>query len=108
ACKTELPNYGVFDEKRYFSVAQTPTIIDVNGVRVGIAICEDLWFNRVNTALQKAGADIIISPNASPYEVNKRELRFATIGKRVAECGLPILYVNQWGGQDELLFDGRS
>lgn len=108
ACKMELPNYGVFDEKRYFTPAKAAKVVTVAGVKVGIAICEDLWFGRVNKALTAAGAEVILSPNASPYEMNKRELRFATIGERVAECGLPILYVNQWGGQDELLFDGRS
>jgi len=108
ALKTELPNYGVFDEKRYFQSAETSTVVALAGVQVGIAICEDLWFPRVCAALKAAGAEVIVSPNASPYVTNKPRTREDVVRDRVAECGLPILYVNLWGGQDEIVFDGRS
>ncbi|MBI1363278.1 MAG: NAD+ synthase [Proteobacteria bacterium] len=108
ALKTELPNYGVFDEKRYFQSANDVTVVPLNGIAVGIAICEDLWFPRVCAALKAAGAEVIVSPNASPYVTNKPRTREDVVRDRVNECGLPILYVNQWGGQDELVFDGRS
>jgi NAD+ synthase len=108
ALKTELPNYGVFDEKRYFQSADDVTVVRLAGVAVGIAICEDLWFPRVSAALRAAGAEVIVSPNASPYITNKARTREDVVRDRVTECGLPILYVNQWGGQDELVFDGRS
>jgi NAD+ synthase len=108
ALKTELPNYGVFDEKRYFHSANDVTVVPLGGVAVGIAICEDLWFPRVSAALKAAGAEVIISPNASPYVTNKPRTREDVVRDRVRECGLPVLYVNQWGGQDELVFDGRS
>jgi NAD+ synthase len=98
--KHELPNYGVFDEKRVFEPGPLPGPVAFRGVRLGVMVCEDLWFADVSECLQESGAELLISLNASPFDVNKVE--------RVTETGLASLYVNQVSGQDELVFDGGS
>lgn len=106
--KRELPNYGVFDEKRIFDPGVGPHLPQViNGVKVGIAICEDLWFTRVPAALHEAGAEMIIAPNASPWRRTIHDQRHTTFSMW-AKTGVPYLFVNQVGGQDELVFDGSS
>lgn len=106
--KQQLPNYGVFDEKRYFQPGTSPCVIDIQGVQVGLTVCEDIWTADACSQLKQAGAELIINLNASPFEVNKLEKRQRTLQKRTQESGLPIVYVNQVGGQDELVFDGAS
>ncbi len=106
--KHELPNYGVFDEKRVFGPGPLPEPVDFRGVRLGLPICEDVWFPTVAEHLAARGAELLIVPNGSPFEVDKSEQRFTLITQRVRECGLPMIYVNQVGGQDELVFDGGS
>jgi NAD+ synthase len=107
--KHELPNYGTFDEKRHFSEGPLPEPILFHGVSIGIPICEDVWFPKVCAHLKAQGAAILISPNGSPYEIDKDEYRStAVVGARVAETGLPMAYLNRVGGQDELTFDGAS
>jgi NAD+ synthase len=106
--KRELPNYGVFDEKRIFNPGTAAhTTYDFNGVKVGIAICEDIWFDRVPSALHEAGAEMLIAPNASPWRRTIHEQRHTTFSMW-AKTGIPYLFVNQVGGQDELVFDGSS
>ncbi|MFN4025085.1 MAG: NAD+ synthase [Hyphomonas sp.] len=106
--KRELPNYGVFDEKRHYTPGDgPPLIVDVAGVRIGFAICEDIWFERVPRAVRAAGADLLIAPNASPWRRSIQAERAAAFD-RWADLGLPYLFVNQMGGQDELVFDGAS
>ncbi len=106
--KVDLPNYGVFDEKRVFAAGPMPGPINVRGVRVGVPICEDIWGEEVVETLVETGAEIIISPNGSPFDWPKPDLRMNVAVARVTESGLPIIYVNQVGGQDELVFDGAS
>lgn len=106
--KQHLPNYGVFDEKRYFTVDHSPCIFDCNGVIVGVTICEDLWYPDVIQQAKHAGAQVVCSLNASPYDYNKATLRAETIQSRAKETGLPIIYSANVGGQDELIFDGGS
>jgi NAD+ synthetase len=106
--KCELPNYTVFDEQRYFEPAREPCIIDVAGVRVGIIICEDVWFPGPARAARGAGAQLIVVPNGSPYHTRQQALRREVVTARAKETGLPIVYVNRIGGQDELVFDGAS
>ncbi|OGT31433.1 MAG: NAD+ synthase [Gammaproteobacteria bacterium RIFCSPHIGHO2_12_FULL_35_23] len=106
--KQKLPNYGVFDEKRYFQTGNSPTIVDFKGYKIGLAICEDLWFSEPIRLAKNVGAELIISPNASPFSVGKKEKRLAVLKKRINETKLPIIYVNHIGGQDDLLFDGSS
>ena len=107
--KHELPNYGTFDEKRLFAAGPLPEPVLFRGVRLGLPICEDIWFPAVCGALKAAGADILLSPNGSPYEVDKDELRTNGVAiQRVQETGLPLIYLNRVGGQDELVFDGAS
>ncbi|MEO1643242.1 MAG: NAD+ synthase, partial [Pseudomonadota bacterium] len=106
--KRELPNYGVFDEKRIFDAGEGPHVThDFNGVKVGIAICEDIWFDRVPSALHEAGAEMLIAPNASPWRRTIQTERHTTFSMW-AKTGIPYLFVNQVGGQDELVFDGAS
>jgi NAD+ synthase len=106
--KRELPNYGVFDEKRIFDAGTAEhRTYEINGVRFGIAICEDIWFPRVPSALHAAGAEMVIAPNASPWRRGIHEQRHTTFSMW-AKTGLPYLFVNQVGGQDELVFDGSS
>ncbi|WP_067514467.1 NAD+ synthase [Endozoicomonas ascidiicola] len=106
--KQHLPNYQVFDEKRYFVKAQETVIYSCKGVNVALLICEDLWYQGPVRRAKEAGADLIISLNASPFHMNKQSLRHQTIRERCTEFGLPVLYTNMVGGQDELVFDGGS
>jgi NAD+ synthase len=107
--KIDLPNYGEFDEKRVFQQGSAPKTINFRGISLGIPICEDIWGNLgVCETLAKQGAELLLVPNGSPYYRNKVAIRHAIVQKQVAECGLPMLYVNQVGGQDELVFDGAS
>ena len=106
--KVDLPNYSVFDEKRVFAPGALPGPVNFNGVRLGVPICEDIWTDAVTECLAESGAEILVVPNGSPFTLKKRELRQNVTVARVAETGLPLLYVNQVGGQDELVFDGAS
>ncbi len=107
--KHELPNYGTFDEKRHFASGPLPDPITFKGVTIGIPICEDIWFSPVCAHLKAQGAELILSLNGSPYEIDKDDFRGSkVVGARVAETGLPFAYVNRVGGQDELAFDGAS
>nr|MBA4770235.1 NAD+ synthase [Sphingobium sp.] len=107
--KRELPNYGTFDEKRLFAPGPLPEPIDFRGVRIGVPICEDIWFPFVTAHLKAQGAELLISPNGSPFEIDKDDRRLnAVAGTRVRETGLPLVYLNRVGGQDELVFDGAS
>lgn len=109
AAKRRLPNYGVFDEQRYFIPGTDLRLFPYRGVSLGITICEDLWHAGDPLArLAAAGAALIINLNASPYHIGKQQEREAIVQQRMQEHGLPILYVNQVGGQDELVFDGSS
>ncbi len=103
-----LPNYQVFDEKRYFTSGTEPCVIDIQGVPVGLSICEDIWEPEPTAQAAAAGAAVLININSSPYHRGKRGERWELVGRRARECGLPIVYVNQVGGQDELVFDGGS
>lgn len=106
--KADLPNYGVFDEKRVFVPGPMPGPINFRGVRLGVPICEDIWGPDVVECLEESGAEILISPNGSPFEVDKPDYRSQLAGARVTESELPLIYLNQIGGQDELVFDGAS
>jgi NAD+ synthase len=106
--KINLPNYGVFDEKRVFAPGPAPVPFDIRGLRVGVPICEDIWTPDVATCLAKAGGEILLVPNGSPFEAGKEETRLSLVTARVTESGRPMVYVNQLGGQDELVFDGTS
>jgi len=106
--KHDLPNYGVFDEKRIFDQGPLPGSVAINGVRIGIPICEDIWGPDVVECLAETGAEILIVPNGSPYRRGRMEERLNEVVARVVESGLPLIYVNQVGGQDELVFDGGS
>ena len=106
--KRLLPNYSVFDEARYFACGDEPCVFDLHGLRVGLAICEDLWEPGPVHATREAGAELLLGLNASPFHLDKRALRLGTLRARVAETGLPVLYCNTVGGQDELVFDGAS
>jgi NAD+ synthase len=106
--KVDLPNYGVFDEKRVFSPGPMPGPINFRGVRLGIPICEDIWGSEVVECLAETGAEMLIVPNGSPYWREKGDVRLNIAVARVTEQGLPTIYVNQVGGQDELVFDGVS
>ena len=107
--KIHLPNYGVFDEKRYFKPGNASPVFDVNGIKIGINICEDIWRDDGPTSAQcAAGADLIININGSPYSIGKRNHREKIVTTRAADNGLSIAYVNMTGGQDDLVFDGGS
>jgi NAD+ synthase len=106
--KVDLPNYGVFDEKRVFARGPMPGPINFRGVRLGLPICEDIWGAEVVECLAETGAEMLIVPNGSPYWREKSEVRLNIAVARVTEQGLPTIYVNQVGGQDELVFDGVS
>ncbi|GAB4198942.1 MAG: NAD+ synthase [Wenzhouxiangellaceae bacterium] len=103
-----LPNYAVFDERRYFSAGEQSLVIEVKGVKVGVIICEDGWFSEPIAAAKAQGAQLVVAPNASPYRRGKQADRQQTMGLRARENDLPLVYANLVGGQDELLFDGRS
>ena len=106
--KRLLPNYRVFDEVRYFTAGKEPSVFALNGIRLGINICEDVWQPGPPAAARAAGAAAIIAINGSPYHVNRQEQREKIVGQRVAECGIPFVYLNMVGGQDDLVFDGGS
>ena len=106
--KHDLPNYGVFDEKRVFAAGPLPGPISFRDVRIGAPVCEDIWKPDVCECLVENGAEILIVPNGSPFETDKADTRLAHAVARVTETGLPLVYVNQIGGQDELVFDGAS
>lgn len=105
--KKHLPNYGVFDEKRYF-VEGRSTIIEINNIKVGVVICEDFWFPDVAKELKEQGAEILLVPNASPYEKDKFNIRVQKAEECFSANHLPIIYCNQIGGHDGIIFDGRS
>lgn len=108
AYKQHLPNYSVFDEKRYFTPGVDACVVDIGGVACGITICEDLWSPGPVQLAKAAGAQCILNINASPFHLGKGEERETVARDRIAEVGLPLIYVNQVGGQDELVFDGES
>jgi NAD+ synthase (glutamine-hydrolysing) len=106
--KQLLPNYLVFDEKRYFSPGAAPLVLELKGVCVGVVVCEDAWEPGPAAQARQAGAELLLVANASPYRDDKQQARLAALRERNAETGLPIAYCNLVGGQDELVFDGRS
>ncbi len=106
--KAELPNYKVFDEKRYFHAGSEPTVLTIKGFRVGVLICEDIWVAEPARRARLAGAELLVVINASPYERFKQREREEIARARVTDVGLPMAYVNTLGGQDELVFDGNS
>src|SRR5579864_8732804 len=112
--KANLPNYGVFDEKRVFARGPAAGPVPIRGVRVGVPICEDTWveesedYENVVECLAETGAEILVVPNGSPYARDKGDIRLSISVARVTESGLPLIYLNQVGGQDELVFDGDS
>ncbi len=106
--KVDLPNYGVFDEMRVFAPGPLPEPIIFKGVKLGVPICEDIWTPGVAAHLAAAGAEFLLVPNGSPFETGKANVRSDLARDRVTETGLPLAYVNQVGGQDELVFDGAS
>ena len=106
--KVDLPNYGVFDEKRVFASGPIPAPFSIKGVKIGVPVCEDIWTGAVTRQLADAGAEILAVPNGSPFEAGKEDVRLELAATRVRETGLPLIYLNQVGGQDELVFDGAS
>jgi NAD+ synthase len=106
--KVDLPNYGVFDEKRVFAPGPMPAPFVIKGVKIGVPVCEDIWTDTVTSHLAEAGAEILAVPNGSPFEAGKEDVRLALAASRVQETGLPLIYLNQVGGQDETVFDGAS
>ncbi len=106
--KHDLPNYGVFDEKRLFAPGPLPGPVNFRDVRIGVMICEDMWTEEVAECLHESGAELLAVLNGSPFEAGKWDTRIGLAVARAAECGLPLVYVNQVGGQDELVFDGSS
>ena len=103
-----LPNYQVFDEKRYFSTGSAPCVVDIEGVQVGLSICEDIWEDAPTAQAAAAGAELLLNINSSPYHRGKSGERWDLVATRAQRAALPIVYVNQVGGQDELVFDGGS
>src|ERR1700727_329855 len=107
--KACLPNYRVFDEKRYFTPGTEPTILDINGVRAGVLVCEDTWDPAPARQAREQGAQVLLIINASPYEVDKQSMRKQqVVRERIHESGIPVVFCNLIGGQDELVFDGNS
>lgn len=106
--KQALPNYLVFDERRYFTPGDAPLVIEHRGVKLGVLVCEDLWDGAPVTQARDAGADVLVTLNASPYHQNKPAERLELFARRAREAQRPVVYVNQIGGQDELVFDGGS
>jgi NAD+ synthase (glutamine-hydrolysing) len=106
--KAVLPNYKVFDEKRYFTPGTDATVVDFDGWRLGLLVCEDVWEPEPARAAKAAGAEVLLIINASPFEIHKQREREQVLGDRIREVGLPAAYVNLLGGQDELVFDGNS
>ena len=106
--KHELPNYGTFDEKRVFEPGPLPGPLAFRGVRLGVPICEDIWFPDVTECLAETGAELLLVPNGSPFEIGKHDRRLSVAVARIGETGLPLAFLNRVGGQDELAFDGAS
>ena len=106
--KAELPNYKVFDEKRYFCAGAQPTVVDCRGFRLGLLVCEDIWQPESAQLARAAGAELLVVSNASPFEIHKQREREEVARARARDVGLPLAYVNLVGGQDELVFDGNS
>ncbi len=106
--KHELPNYAVFDEKRYFISDPAPQVFEIAGAKLGLLICEDIWFERAAAQAKAAGAQVLVVVNGSPYNTSQHAARKEVLQARVAETGVPLVYVNVVGGQDELVFDGGS
>jgi NAD+ synthase len=106
--KRELPNYGTFDEKRVFATGPLPETFEFRGVKIGLPICEDIWLEDVCEHLASEGAELLLTANGSPYELDKDDLRQTLVRQRVATTGLAMAYLNRVGGQDELAFDGSS
>src|SRR5690349_14192484 len=106
--KRELPNYKVFDEKRYFKAGVSSTIVDLKGIRTALLVCEDIWEPTPARAAKEEGAQLILVINGSPYSLNYQQRREAVVRDRVRDTGLPVVYLNLLGGQDELVFDGGS
>ena len=106
--KVDLPNYGVFDEKRVFDPGPMPGPVMLRGVKIGLPICEDIWGEEVVECIAETGAEMLLVPNGSPYERDKTDIRLNIAVARVTESRLPLVYLNQIGGQDELVFDGAS
>ncbi len=106
--KVHLPNYGVFDEPRVFQPGLPPGPLNIRGVRIGVPVCEDIWLSDIVECLQETGAEILLVPNGSPYDADKFDARTQLVVSRIGESGLPLAYINQIGGQDELVFDGAS
>jgi NAD+ synthetase len=107
-CKQRLPNYEVFDEERYFDSGDSPCVVTIKGVRCGINICADVWEAGAADQAREAGAELLLVLNASPYHVGKQSRRAEVLRERIASTGLPVIYANLVGGQDELVFDGGS
>jgi NAD+ synthase (glutamine-hydrolysing) len=107
-CKHDLPNYDVFDEQRYFTPDNRPFVFEVRGTRFGVNICEDTWFSYAPECAQAAGAQVLLVPNGSPFHVDKQATRLEVTRRHVSRHGLALVYANQVGGQDELVFDGGS
>jgi len=106
--KVDLPNYGVFDEKRVFAAGPLPGPFNIRGLRIGVPVCEDIWTPEIVECLSETGGEILLVPNGSPFEAGKEGMRLGLIKSRVKESGLPLVYLNQIGGQDEVVFDGAS
>ena len=106
--KQLLPNYRVFDEARYFTAGRDAAVFSLNGIRIGLTICEDVWGPRPMAACRAAGAELAITINGSPYQLDSQSQREDVVRQRVTECGIPAVYVNLVGGQDDLVFDGGS
>ena len=106
--KQQLPNYEVFDDRRYFTPGTKPFVFEQNGSKIGVIICEDTWHSAPAQMAKRAGAELLITINASPFCMGKLEERLATAKARVNETNIPLIYVNQMGGQDNIIFDGAS
>ncbi|EPL6453423.1 MULTISPECIES: NAD+ synthase [Providencia] len=106
--KQELPNYGVFDEPRYFSAAEKTCVVEFKGYQLGLLICEDIWYDEPVDAVKGAGAELLLTINASPYDIHKEHIRSDLLIDHCQRTHMPIVYLNQVGGQDELVFDGGS
>ena len=106
--KHHLPNYGVFDEQRVFASGPAPGPMVFRGIRLGVMICEDMWYEDIAETLSESGAEMLIVPNGSPFELDKADVRLSHAVARITETGLPLIYLNQVSGQDDLVFDGGS
>ena len=106
--KQYLPNYGVFDERRYFKLGNSNGIFKLKGLNIGVLICEDLWYSEPSCLLKQKGAQLLVCINASPFDYTKPEQRVKVITDRIQETNLPVLYIHGVGGQDDLVFDGGS